>query len=62
MVGKEFLIDPINYSSLKKSSETHERFYPEKSLINQDMVIWDKHSVTFNNLGSGIISYKSRTT
>ena len=42
----------------KRSLETHEIFHPEKSLRNQDMVKWDRHSATFTDLGKYMISYK----
>ena len=41
------------------SLATHEIFHPEKSLRNQDMVRWDRHSVTLTNLGEYMISYIS---
>ena len=46
---------------LGKSLETHERSHPEKSLRNQNLVKWDRHSVTFTNLVEVIITYTSMT-
>ena len=41
-----------NLSSIhpEKSLDTHEIFYPEKSLRKQNMVRWDKNSVMFTHL------------
>ena len=40
----------------ERSLEAHERFHPEKLLINQDLVRWDGHSVTLTNLGEDMIT------
>ena len=45
----------------EKALETHEIFYPEKSLRNQDTVRCDRHSVTFVHLVEGIITYTLMT-
>ena len=47
--------------NLERLLDTHKIVHTEKLLRKQDMVIWDRHSVIFTYLGSGIISYASIT-
>ena len=46
----------------ERSLETHKISHPEKSLRNQDMVIWDRHSFTFTPMREGMVAYTSSTT
>ena len=58
-LGKKSL--DLSSTNPEVSLETHKIFHPEKYLRNQDMVIWDRKSVTITNLGEGMIVYTSMT-
>ena len=47
----------LSINNRERSLKTHKIFHHEKSLRNQDMVRWERHSLTFTNLVERVIEY-----